>query len=83
MKNRFDLENEIMRLHIFAEDISEISNLLGESENIDDELCDKVTNVINGLSSLLSLHTDKMMDTMCQCFKLDNYKYSHLQRHYD
>ena len=36
MKNRFDLENEIMRLHIFAEDISEISNLLGESENIDD-----------------------------------------------
>ena len=40
MKDRFDIENEIMRLHTFAEDISEISSLLMESENIDDELCD-------------------------------------------
>jgi hypothetical protein len=74
MKDRFDLENEIMRLHTFAEDISEISSLLMESENIDVELCDKVTNVLNGISSLLSLHADKLENTMCQCFKLNEYR---------
>lgn len=74
MKDRFDLENEIMRLHTFAEDINDISNFLRDSENVDDKLCDKVTNALNGISSILSLHTDKLMDTMCQCFKLDEYR---------
>jgi hypothetical protein len=73
MKDRFDLENEIMRLHTFAEDIEMVSNLLSESENIDDDLCDKSTNVLNYLSTILSLQADKLMDTMCQCFKLDEY----------
>jgi hypothetical protein len=74
MKDRFDLENEIMRLHTFAEDIEMVSNLLLESENIDDDLCDKSTKVLNYISAILSLHADKLMDTMCQCFKLDEYK---------
>ena len=74
MKDRFDLENEIVRLHTFAEDIETVSNLLSESENIDDDLCDKSTKVLNYLSAILSLHADKLMDTMCQCFKLDEYR---------
>jgi DUF438 domain-containing protein len=74
MKDRFDLENEIMRLHTFAEDIEMVSNLLSESENIDDDLCNKSTNVLNYLSTILSLQADKLMDTMCQCFKLDEYR---------
>jgi hypothetical protein len=74
MKDRFDLENEIMRLHTFAEDVEMVSNLLSKSENIDDDLCNKSTNVLNYISAILSLHADKLMDTMCQCLKLDEYR---------
>ena len=74
MKDRFDLEDEIARLYTFAEDIKMVSNLLSKSENIDDDLCEKSTNVLNYLSAILSLHADKLIDTMCQCFKLDEYR---------
>ena len=73
MKDRFDLEDEIARLYTFAEDIKMVSNLLSKSENIDDDLCEKSTNVLNYLSAIISLQADKLMDTMCQCFKLDQY----------
>lgn len=34
---------------------------------------DKVVNVIKGLRVMINLQTQKLHDTMCQCFNLDQY----------
>ena len=74
MKDRFDLENEIMKLHSFIEDIDSVSNLLMDSENLDDDLSDMASNALNGISVLMKLHAEKMLDTVSQIFKLDQYR---------
>lgn len=74
MKDRFDLENEIMKLYSFIEDIDSVSNLLMDSENLDDDLSDMASNALNGMSVLMKLHAEKMLDTMSQIFKLDQYR---------
>lgn len=76
MKDRFDLENEIVRLYSFVENIESVSNFLMESEDIDDDLCDKSVNALNGISALMTIHIHTMMDTICQIHKLDKYRNS-------
>lgn len=73
MKDRFDLENEIHMFGLFADDIKTVSNFLMESEGVDDDLLDKAVNALNGISALLEMKTECLMDTMCQVFKLDKY----------
>lgn len=74
MKDRFDLENEIHMFGLFADDIKTVSNFLMESKGVDDDVSDKVVNALNGISILLEMKTESLMDTMSQCFKLDQYK---------
>lgn len=74
MKDRFDLENEIQMFGLFADDIKTVSNFLMESEGVDDDVCDKAVNALNGISVLLEMKTEMLMDTMCQCLKLDQYR---------
>lgn len=74
MKTRFDLEEEILSFYNFAENVETVSNYLMESEGIDDDLCDKVVNALNGVSALMKIQTDKTFDTLRQCFKLDEYR---------
>jgi hypothetical protein len=73
MKTRFDLEEEIMKLYSFAEDLETISNLIMESLEVSSEVQDKSVNVLIGIETMLKIHADKMMDTMAQCFKLIPY----------
>jgi len=73
MKNRFDLEEEIMKLYSFAEDLETVSNLIMESLEMSSEVQDKSVNVLIGIETMLKIHADKMMDTMAQCFKLIPY----------
>ena len=74
MKDRFDLEQEILRTTNYADDLRTISaNMLNDSiEGITD--VDKYTNAIEGIAILIEMQSNKMFDTMSQCFKLDNYK---------
>lgn len=74
MKDRFDLENEITKLYSFIEDIDSVSNLLMDSENLDDNLLDMASNALNGISVLMKIHAEKMLDTTSQIFKLDQYR---------
>jgi hypothetical protein len=69
MKNRFDLENEINTLYSFSNQLSLLSEGILEHDLGNDE----VVNVIEGLRVTLDLQTQKLHDTMSQCFKLDNY----------
>jgi len=80
MKDRFDLEQEILQIKNYSEDIRMVvENLINnqyDSSNID---TDKYCNVLEGVATLLDMHSDKMFDTMSQCFKLDNYREAVLQ----
>ena len=70
MKNRFDLENEINTLYSFSNQLSLLSEGILEYDLSNDE----AVNVIEGLRVTLDLQTQKLHDTMSQCFKLDQYR---------
>jgi hypothetical protein len=74
MKDRFDLEQEILRTTNYADDLRTISaNMLNDYiEGVTD--VDKYANAIEGIAILIEMQSNKMLDTMSQCFKLDNYK---------
>jgi hypothetical protein len=74
MKDRFDLEQEILRTTNYANDLrTVVENMLNDSiEGITD--VDKYANAIEGVAILIEMQSNKMLDTMSQCFKLDNYK---------
>lgn len=73
MKNRFDLEDEIMKLYAFVDNIENAVEFLAESD-IDPKVIDAMSNILLGTSTLMGLHAEKMLDTMSQCFKLDQYR---------
>ena len=70
MKDRFDLENEIMALYAFADQLGNVSAGLMEARLTTDE----TVNAIEGINVLLKLQAEKLFDTMSQCFKLDGYR---------
>lgn len=67
MKDRFNLEEEILAIYTFSEQLKLISEGVLEYNLSPDE----TSNALQGLSTLMDLHCTKMMDTMCQCFNLD------------
>lgn len=71
MKDRFDLENEIMALHTFTDQLGNISEGLMEERLTTDD----AVNAIEGINILLKLQAEKLFDTMTQCFKLDGYRH--------
>ena len=79
MKDRFDLEQEILQLKEYANNIRMTANRMiddDHNENID---IDFYWNALNGISVLLNMHGDVMFDTLQQCFQLDSYKKSVLE----
>ena len=74
MKDRFDLENEIMRTTNYADDLRTISENMIDESSVNSLDIDKYVNAIEGVACLIEMHSNKMFDTMSQCFKLDAYK---------
>jgi hypothetical protein len=70
MKHRFDLENEITALYNFSDNLGTLSEGIMEQDLSKDE----IVNAIEGLRVLLTLQANKLLDTMSQCFKLDQYR---------
>ena len=70
MKDRFNLEDEINTLYSFSEQLGTLSEGILEHNLTTDE----TINVIEGMRVMLNLQAQKLHDTMCQCFNLDNYK---------
>lgn len=73
MKNRFDLEQEIGFLYSYTEQLGGISDGILEYNMSSED----VVNAIEGLRVMLDLHAQKMMDTLSQCFHLDQYRFDH------
>jgi hypothetical protein len=76
MKDRFDLENEIMELHSFISNLDSVAHGVMERDLSQDE----IVNVLSGMSVLLELHISKLHDTMSQVFNLDEYNYEDTKR---
>jgi hypothetical protein len=72
MKNRFNLEDEINTLYSFSEQLGTLNEGILEHNLTTDE----TVNVIEGMRVMLNLQAQKLHDTMCQCFNLDNYRHS-------
>jgi len=70
MKSRFDLEEEIMTLHSFADNL----RLLAENQLSSTADADTVASALEGIAILIEMHAQRMEDTMCQVFKLNGYK---------
>jgi len=71
MKNRFDLEQEISTLYSYSEQLAGISEGILEYNMSSED----VVNAIEGIKVMLNLHAQKMMDTLSQCFHLDQYRF--------
>lgn len=71
MKNRFDLEQEIGSLYSYSEQLGGISEGILEYNMSSED----IVNAIEGLRVMLNLHAQKMMDTLSQCFHLDQYRF--------
>ena len=72
MKDRFNLEDEINTLYSFSEQLGTLSEGILEHGLTTDE----TVNVIEGLRVMINLQAQKLNDTMCQCFKLNNYTHN-------
>jgi hypothetical protein len=70
MKDRFNLEEEISQLYNFADQLGSISKGVLEYDLDPDE----TSNALEGIRVLLNIHTQTLIDTMSQCFKLDAYR---------
>lgn len=72
MKNRFDLENEINELYLYANQIDLICDTILNTEEHIDKDC--ITNALMGIKILLDMKTNQLYDTMCQSFNLNSCK---------
>jgi len=70
-KTRFDVENEIMELHSFATIIQNYADMLYDGTWKQTE--DDVHTTLCGFANLLIGHSEKMMDTHCKHYELNEY----------
>ena len=74
MKDRFDLEQEILQIKSYADNIRMTAERMINDDQNESINIDFYWNALNGIAVLLDMHSDVMFDTMQQCFQLDSYK---------
>lgn len=70
-KDRFDVENEIMELHSFANIIQNYADMLYDGNWKQTE--EDIHTTLSGFANLLISHSEKMMDTHCKHYELNEY----------
>jgi hypothetical protein len=71
MKTRFDLEQDILAIYSVREDLRTLQELVLDREEKLSE--DDLSNYLMGLEHVLNLKLDRLWDTFCQTYKIDNY----------
>ena len=69
MKDRFDLEVEILKLHPFRGQLEDLARRVA-NEDMDP---DDVASALLGLAVLVDMQCDSLYDTMCQVLHIDEY----------
>jgi len=70
MADRFDIEDKIMRASVILDDIDCLRDALARRDMSPDEL----DNYLLGMHSIYMEKFDDLQDTVCQVFKLNNYR---------
>ena len=71
-KTRFDVEEEITQLGNFSEMIKSYADMLYDGKWKQTE--DDVHTTLHGFANLLMAHSEKMMDTHCKHYELNEYR---------
>jgi hypothetical protein len=69
MKNRTDLEIDIVNFSLFSDQVRLVARGISEGK-LDN---DGILNSLEGIAVLIELHQDKTFDTFKQTFNLDEY----------
>ena len=69
MKDRFDLEQEILRTSDYVVQLKNLAEFMIDNEGNYD--FDKAHNALVGIAEMLDIHTDKMYNTMCDSLCLN------------
>ena len=72
MKDRFDLENEIMHVWSLKDNVENIIWKNFDAPHSSGNTYD-LHNQLLAVATMLDLHCDKLMDTFCQVFGLNEY----------
>jgi hypothetical protein len=72
MKNRFDLEQDILAIHSVTDDLRTLQELILDRPEPLTE--DELSNYVMAIEHTLDLKLNKLWDTFCQTYKLDNYR---------
>jgi hypothetical protein len=71
MKNRCDLEQDILALYSVKEDLKTIQELILDRKKPVSP--DEMSNFLLGVEHVLNLKIERVWDTFCQVHRLDNY----------
>jgi len=78
MKDRFDLEHEITQCSCIVDDLQMLIDVIVDSDKspwneMSPQLCDALHNKLFGIKELYEMRFDRLDDTFCQAFKLNQY----------
>jgi hypothetical protein len=71
MKNRFDLENDIMNVWAVKDHLDKVIWRMMDHPEVMNE--DQVWNHLEAVKNSMDLHCEALMDTFCQVFQLNEY----------
>jgi len=71
MKNRFDLENDIMNVWAVKDHLDKVIWRMMDHPEVMSE--DQVWNHLEAVKNNIDLHCEALMDTFCQVFQLNEY----------
>jgi hypothetical protein len=76
MKNRFDLEQEIMECWNITSDIDDVYEYVmnGNGNELSTDERDRVANILLGMSQLYELKFNKLFNTFEECVKVGEFK---------
>jgi hypothetical protein len=72
MKNRFDLEQDILAIHSVKDDLRTLQELILDRPEPLTE--DELSNHVMAIEYTLDLKLNKLWDTFCQTYKVDKYR---------
>jgi hypothetical protein len=76
MKNRFDLEQEIMECWNVTTDINDVYEYVmnGNGSELSTDERDRVANILLGISQLYELKFNKMFNTFTECIRNNEFE---------
>ena len=77
MKDRFDLEHDIMNCWSVVDDVDLLMETIMDNPKFSDippEVCDRIANSLMGIKELYEMRFDKLWHTFLDANKLDEYK---------